>query len=115
VQWKGRDAVLLDQSRRLNGNFRRAIMIDYSPEGYKAASTAHVVVADGDRKRMRNRVRNLSEMLAIEFVHGRMAIADLYWDRHEECLHDPAGHGDPVSIEHVFSIRVRRLGSSLAS
>jgi hypothetical protein len=106
---------LLDQSRRLNGNFRRSIVIDYSPDGYKAASSAHVVAADGDRKRMRNRVRKLSDMLAIEFVHGRMGIADLYWDSDEERLHDPADQGDSFSIEHVFSIRVRRLGSNLGS
>jgi len=29
VQWKGRDADLLAKSRRLNGNFRRAIVMDY--------------------------------------------------------------------------------------
>ena len=33
VQWRGRDADLVAQSRRLNGNFRRAIVIDYSAEG----------------------------------------------------------------------------------
>jgi len=111
VRWRGRDAGLLDQSRRLNGNFRRAMVIDYSPDGYKAASTAHVIAADGDRKRMRNRVRTLSEMLAIEFVHGRMGIVNLYWDNDEERLHDPTEPGDSLSIEHVFSIRVRRFSS----
>ena len=111
VQWRGRDGALLDQSRRLNGNFRRAMVIDYSPEGYAAASCAHVIAADGDRKRMRNRVRKLSEMLAIEFVHGRMGIVNLYWDADEERLHDPAEPGHAFSIEHVFSMRVDRSTS----
>jgi hypothetical protein len=105
VQWRGRDADLLAQSRRLNGNFRRAIVIDYSAEGYTAASAAHVIVADGDRRRMRNRVRKLSQMLAIEFVHGRMGILNLYWDADQERLHDPLQPSDPPPIEHVFSIR----------
>jgi hypothetical protein len=108
VQWKGRDAGVLDQSRRLNGNFRRAIVMDYSPDGYSAASAAHVIAADGDRKRMRHRVRRLSEMLAIEFVHGRMGILNLYWDSGEKRLHDPAELQDSLSIEHVFSMDVRR-------
>src|SRR4029078_11541649 len=84
VQWSGRDADLLAQSRRLNGNFRRAMVIDYSAEGYTAASAVHVIAADGDRRRMRNRVRKLSQMLAIEFVHGRMGIPNLYWDANKE-------------------------------
>ena len=112
VQWRGRDGGVVDQSRRLNGNFRRAMVIDYSPEGYSAASAAHVIAADGDRKRMRNRVRKLSEMLAIEFVHGRMGIVNLYWDTDEERLHDPAEPGHALSIEHVFSMRVHRSSSS---
>jgi len=105
VQWRGRDADLLAQSRRLNGNFRRAIVMDYSAEGYTAASATHVIAADGDRRRMRNRVRKLSQMLAIEFVHGRMGILNLYWDANKERLHDPLEQADPLPIEHVFSIR----------
>ena len=105
VQWRGRDADLLAQSRRLNGNFRRAIVMDYSAEGYTAASAAHVIAADGDRRRMRNRVRKLSQMLAIEFVHGRMGILNLFWDADKERLHDPLEPSDPLPIEHVFSIR----------
>jgi hypothetical protein len=115
IQWKGRDAGLLDQSRKLNGNFRRAMVIDYSPEGYMAASASHVIAADGDRKRMRNRVRKLSDMLAIEFVHGRMGIVSLYWDTDAERLHDPAEQVASLSIEHVLSMRVRRLASTLGS
>ena len=105
VQWKGRDADLLAQSRRLNGNFRRAIVMNYSADGYTAASAAHVIAADGDRRRLRNRVRKLSQMLAIEFVHGRMGIPNLYWDADKERLHDPLEQADPLPIEHVFSIR----------
>jgi hypothetical protein len=105
VQWNGRDADLLAQSRRLNGNFRRAIVMDCSAEGYTAASAVHVIAADGDRRRMRNRVRKLSQMLAIEFVHGRMGILNLYWDANKEWLHDPLEQADPLLIEHVFSIR----------
>ena len=41
VQWRGRDADLLAQSRRLNGNFRRGIVMDYSAEGYTAASATN--------------------------------------------------------------------------
>jgi hypothetical protein len=112
VQWRGRDAGLLEQSRRLNGNFRRGMVIDYSRDGYTAASAAHVIAADGDRKRMRNRVQRLSQMLAIEFVHGRMGIMNLYWCADKATLHDPAEQGDSFSIEHVFSMRVRRSSSS---
>ena len=79
--------------------------MDYSAEGYTAASAAHVIVADGDRRRMRNRVRKLSQMLAIEFVHGRMGILNLYWDANKEGLHDPLEPAAPFPIEHVFSIR----------
>jgi hypothetical protein len=109
TQWKGRDAELLDQARKLNGNFRRAIVIDYSPNGYGAASAAHVIAADGDRKRMRNRMRRLSDMLAIEFVHCRMGEMNLYWDSDNAILRDPSEHSESLSLDHVFSTRVRRL------
>jgi hypothetical protein len=109
TQWKGRDAELLDQARKLNGNFRRAIVIDYSPNGYNAASATHVIAADGDRKRMRNRIRKLSDMLAIEFVHCRMGLMNLYWDFDNAILRDPIGHSKPLSVDHVLSTHVRRL------
>jgi hypothetical protein len=108
VQWSGRDAHLLAQARRLNGNFRRAIVMDYSAEGYTAASAVHVIAADGDRRRMRTRVRKLSQMLAIEFVHGRMGNLYLNLDANKEGLHDPLEQADPLAIEHVFSIRCRK-------
>jgi hypothetical protein len=109
TQWKGRDAELLDQARKLNGNFRRAIIVDYSPNGYRAASAAHVIAADGDRKRMRNRIRTLSDMLAIEFVHCRMGVTNLYWDSDNAILRDPDGHSESLSLGHVLSTHVRRL------
>ena len=41
VQWRGRDADLLAQSRRLNGNLRRAIVMDYSTEGSRITGTLY--------------------------------------------------------------------------
>ena len=41
VQWSGRDADLLAQSRRLNGNLRRAIVMDYSTEGSRITGTLY--------------------------------------------------------------------------
>jgi hypothetical protein len=90
-QWRGRDALLLEEARKFSTNFRQAIVIDYSPSGYKAASAAHVAAANGDRKRLRQRMRKLSDVLAIDFVHGRMGVSG------------------PVEVEvsYVFSTRIR--------
>ena len=90
-QWKGRDVLLLEEARKFSTNFRQAIVIDYSPTGYKAASAAHVAAANGDRKRLRQRMRKLSDILAIDFVHGRMGVPGPI----------------EVDVSYVFSTRIR--------
>jgi hypothetical protein len=95
VQWKGRDQELVDRARGVDGNFRRAVVIDYSSRGYYAASIAHVLAANGDRRRMRHRMRKLDEVLGIDFVHCRMGLAGV------DC--------SDLRLRHVLSTRIRRV------
>jgi hypothetical protein len=113
VQWAGRDPVLVERARTLDGNFRRSVVIDYSAEGYHAASIAHVLAANGDRRRMRHRMRKLDEILGIDFVHCRMGLTGLYWDVQKATLMDPAGSGPDLRVKHVLSTVVH--GPELAA
>ncbi len=106
--WKDRDAQLLDAARSLGPNFRRGIVIDYSPAGFSAACAAHVVAANADRKRLRQRMRKLSDMIGIDFVHGRMGLSGLYWDPDTASLYDPETGRSNVVINHVFLTRVQK-------
>ncbi len=58
-EWQGRDRRLMSQSRRLSELPGAAIVVNYSRDGYKAASVEDVLEAEGDPPTLGSKRRSL--------------------------------------------------------
>ena len=110
IGWTGRDGRLFEQARSLVGQSDSAIVIDYSPEGYKAIPVREVIIADGNRERIRPEDdKSLAEVLGDEFVGCRRGDRGMYWEPETERL---VVHGEETSDllpEQLILNRIERL------
>jgi hypothetical protein len=110
IGWTGRDGRLFEQARNLLRQSESAIVIDYSPHGYRAIPARDVIIAEGNRERVsREDDKSLAEVLGDEFVGCRRGDRGMYWDQEDERL---VVHGEETSEllpEQFILNRVQRL------
>lgn len=89
-KWNGVDSKLKEQAALLSSNPHKAIVVDYSPNGYKACLAIHAAKANGDRHKLKSRqFRRLADLLGNDFLDCHIGLTDLYYDSDKEILFDP--------------------------
>jgi len=109
-KWQGVDSKLREQAAQLADQPDKAIVVDYSPDGYRACSAVDAMRAEGNRRRLNSaQFKHLGEYLGEDFLRCRIGVIGLYYDPETETLFNPT---ESVTLEegaNVISTEVRRL------
>ena len=111
-RWSGTDQRLREQAKQLSSDPHKAIVVDYSPNGYSAFLARDVVQAEGNRRKLsRRQVKRLAEVLGEDFLRCRIGVIGLYYDPEIERFYDPAERIQPVIKEDadIISTHLRRI------
>jgi hypothetical protein len=106
--WRGKNALLAQQSSLLVGQCGAGIAIDYTNHGYFAASAAEVVLANGSRTEISadGKLSRLALLLGIKFLECEIGRIGMHFD---PALGRFVGGDRPDTPSHVIATSVQRL------
>jgi hypothetical protein len=89
--WKGRNSELTRQAKDMLNTVGGGIVIDYTPNGYKACEIAHVIETHGNRRAVdrAGHLEPLGQLLAHRFLDCQVGIQGLYYDDQNEKFLQP--------------------------
>jgi len=108
--WKGRDSKLVKQARLMQETVGGGIVIDYTPQGFKACRSDLVIEARGNRRTVDGggNLRPLGQVLAHDFIDCLVGVRGLYYDDQNETFLRDLGEQE----FNVFDTRIAFATSS---
>ncbi|WP_288364466.1 hypothetical protein [uncultured Spongiibacter sp.] len=106
--WKGKNAGLLDQVRKMEANSPGGIVIDFGPNGYKACAAKDVIASLGNRTvaEKHHSVRPLEQFLCHDFLECHVGRRGQYFDPETERLENWTAFSSP--LVHVLTTTVKK-------
>jgi len=112
-EWNGADSLLGQQAETLlcEGKNQKAVVIDYSPNGYRTCDVLSAAETGGNSNRIDDeKFANLSTTLGDEFLLCRVGIIDMHYDNEREILYDPTTRlQHNLDKKHIIGTQIQLL------
>ncbi len=109
TNWRGKNSALYEQANAMEQASPGGLVIDYTPNGYKACTAKAVVAAGGRRSNVERygAMRSLGQVLSRDFLDCTIGTRGLYFDPERE-MYARLGDGSDLDVITTQVIRVRR-------
>lgn len=86
VEWNGKSTALNRQAQKMEDTLGGGVVIDFSPDGYKACTTRDAIRASGNRRLLdeTNKVTSLQDTICNDFMDCNVGRRGLHFDRDSE-------------------------------